>query len=74
MVTFDCFNLPDGMSIIPQTVMEIKNSTWIDELRSRLKLMDCEADFMDKTKHFLLPLQDDFLEIVAWDVRVESAG
>lgn len=73
MVTVDCFSLSYGMSIIPQTVMEIKNSVWIDELRKTLKLTDYEADFMDKSKHFLLPLQDDFLEVVAWNVKVESA-
>jgi len=74
MVTADCFDVPDGMSIIPQTIMEIQNSTWIDQLRSTLKMTDCDADFMDKARHFLFPLQDDFLEIVAWDVRVESVG
>ena len=73
MVTVDCFNLSYGMSIIPQTVMEIKNSVWIDELRKALKLTDYEADFMDKSKHFLLPLQDDFLEVVAWNVKVAPA-
>ena len=74
MVTADCFYLPDGVSIIPQTVMEIKSSTWIDELRNALKLTDCEADFMDKAKHFLLPLEDNFLEVVAWGVEIESVG
>ena len=74
MVTVDCFYLPDGMSIIPQTVMEIQDSAWIDELRNTLKLTDCEADFMDKAKHFLLPLEDDFLEVVSWGVEVESIG
>lgn len=71
MITFDCFDLPDGVSIIPHTVMEIKNSQWLHELRIISKLTDCEAGFMDKAKHFLLPLEDDFLEIVAWSVEVE---
>ena len=74
MVTADCFDIPDGLSVIPQTVMEIQNSAWINELRETLKLTDCEADFMDKAKHFLLPLQDDFLEIVAWSIRTETTG
>ena len=74
LVTADCFDFPDGMSIIPQTIIEIRNSTWIDELRNSLWLTDHNADFMDKAKHYLLPLQDDFLEIVAWSVEVESAG
>lgn len=74
ITTFDCFSRPDGKPIIPQTVMEIQNSAWMDELRNTLKLTDCEADFMDKAKHFLLPLEDDFLEVVAWGVEVEAIG
>lgn len=72
MITADCFEVPDGVSITPQSIVEIKDSTWIDALRNTLKITDCEADFMDKARHFLLPLQDDFLEVVAWDVRTES--
>ena len=74
ITTFDCFSRPDGKSIIPQTVMEIQNSAWMDELRNTLKLTDFEADFMDNAKHYLLPLEDDFLEVVAWDVEVEPVG
>ncbi len=71
VITADCFEVPDGVTIIPQTIVEIKNSTWLDTLRNTLKITDHEADFMDKARHFLLPLQDDFLEIVAWEVRSE---
>lgn len=71
VTTADCFEVPGGVSIIPQTTVEIKNSTWIESLRNTLKKTDCDAIFMDKAKHFLLPLQDDFLEVVAWDVRSE---
>ncbi len=74
ITTFDCFSRPDGKPIIPQTVMEIQNSTWIDELRNTLKLTDCDADFLDNAKHYLLPLEDDFLEVVSWSVEVESIG
>ena len=51
--------------------MEIKNSDWLNELRNTLKLTDCEADFMNKARHFLLSLEGDFLEVVAWSVEVE---
>ena len=74
MVTADCFDLPDGMSIIPQAIMEIENSEWLSELRFALELTDIDADFMDKAKHFLLPLEDDFLEVVAWRVKVEPVS
>jgi hypothetical protein len=71
MITADCFSAPEGVTITPQIIVEIHNSIWVSELRSTLKKTDCEADFMDKARHFLLPLQDDFLEIVAWNVIVE---
>ena len=28
-------------------------------------------DFLDDAKHYIVPLQDDFLEVVAWSVTVE---
>lgn len=74
IITADCFEVPEGVSIAPQTIVEIRNSTWVDALRNTLKATDYEADFMDKARHFLLPLQDDFLEIVAWNVRAESVS
>ena len=51
--------------------MEVKNSSWIYELTKTLKMHDHDAQFMDQARHFLLPLQDDFLEIIAWTVRAE---
>ena len=74
ITTFDCFSLLDGKPIIPQTVMEVRNSSWIEELRNTLKLTDCEAKFMNNSKHFLLPLGEDFLEVIAWNVEVEPIG
>jgi hypothetical protein len=71
MTTADCFSLPDDISIIPQTVMEVLDSRWIHELREVLTITDQDAGFIEKSRHFLLPLQDNFLEIVAWDFRVE---
>ena len=72
MVTADCFYLPEGASIAPQTIVEIQNSEWVKELREASEEIDCEADFMNKARHFLLPLEDDFLEIVAWNVTCDS--
>lgn len=72
ITTFDCFRLLDGRPIIAQTVMEVQNSLWIDELCKNLKLTDCEARFMNKSKHFLLPLGEDFLEVLAWNIEVQK--
>jgi hypothetical protein len=72
VVTEDCFDTPDGLAIIPQTVVEVKDSRWVHELQSILARGDHQATFLTKARHFLLPLQDDFLEIVAWNVRCEA--
>ena len=52
--------------------MEIENSSWVDELRENLKKAEYNADFMNNTKHFLLPLQDEFLEIIAWKAILDD--
>src|SRR5437667_11906858 len=66
MTTADCYALPDGVVLSPNTVMEVLRSTWIAELTRRLKQVDETATFMGKARHFIVPLQDDFLEVVAW--------
>jgi hypothetical protein len=71
MVTEDCFDTPGGLAIIPQTIVEVKDSPWVRDLQSVLARSDHSATFLTKARHFLLPLQEDFLEIVAWDVRCE---
>ena len=72
VVTEDCFDTPGGLAIIPQTVVEVKDSRWVHELQSILVRNDHQATFLTKARHFLLPLQEDFLEIVAWNVRCEA--
>ena len=72
VTTFDCYLLPKEVPLLQQTIMEIEDSTWIKELRSALELTDSSASFMDKARHFLLPLQEDFLEIVALDVKLKN--
>ena len=72
VVSEDCFETPDGLTVIPQTVVEVKDSPWVRELQSVLARSDQNATFLAKARHFLLPLQDDFLEIVAWNVRCEA--
>jgi hypothetical protein len=73
MITADCFDFSEEVELIAQTVMEVKDSPWIEELRGVLEINDSGASFLDKSRHFLLPLQDDFLEIVAWGVKENSA-
>jgi len=72
VTTADCFALPENMMIAPQTIMEVEESDWIAELKKSLAEVDESADFMDKSRHFLVPAYDDFIEIAAWNVEHES--
>ena len=67
VTTADCFVLPKGVSIVPQTVVEVVGSEWIAALKVNLRQVDETAKFMEKARHFIVPLQDDFLEVVAWN-------
>lgn len=70
MTTADCFMLPIGVIINPQIVVEVVESEWISELEHNLSIVDETATFLTKARHFLFPLQDDFLEVIAWDITV----
>lgn len=68
--TMDCFNFfPDGLDLANMTVFEIENSLWIKLLKKASKLTDEHADFLEKSRHFLVPLQDSVFEVVAWNLK-----
>lgn len=73
VITTDCFLLPEDLdqSIIIKTIVEMEESEWVKKLKYNLSEVDEGADFMDKAHHYLIPLQDDFLEVVAWDIKCE---
>ena len=71
ITTADCFLVEEGTIIIPQTIVHVDGSAWLNELRKNLSIIDETAEFLDDAKHYLVPLQDDFLEVVAWSVSVE---
>ncbi len=73
MITADCYHLPGGVSLLPNTVMEVLDSSWIADLTKNLKQVDETATFLGKARHFILPLQDDFLEVVAWNITLSEA-
>ena len=68
MTTADCFMPPSGVAIKPQVVTEVVDSEWITDLKRSLSTVDETATFLNKARHFLIPLQDDFLEVVAWEI------
>lgn len=73
ITTSDCFALPDTAEFLPNTVMEVEESDWISQLIRSVKKVDESATFMEKARHFIVPLQDDVLEVVAWGVKVSKA-
>lgn len=71
LTTTDCFLIEDDIQIDPQTIVEVEDSKWLIQLRKNLSVIDTTGKFLDKAKHFLIPLQDDFLEVVAWSFAVK---
>lgn len=69
VVTADCYSPPAALWIEPQVISEVFDSEWIDQLQRACSRVDETANFMERARHFLVPLQDEFLEIVAWDVK-----
>lgn len=65
VTTNDCFIPPETWKIDRQKVMEVVNSRWCSSLDKNLKLIDHDATFMDQARHFLLAIDDGFLEIVS---------
>jgi hypothetical protein len=72
MVTIDCAPMPEGLVLRGGEIIEVRNSAWVAALRDVLQRVDHTATFLDRARHFIFPLQDDLLEVVAWDVRVEG--
>lgn len=71
IITADCFESSQEDSLLPNVVSERRSSPWIQKLLERQRRIDATARFMEKARHFLVPLQDDFLEVIAWDVAWE---
>ena len=74
MTTADCYSLSNDVTLLLNTVMEVLHSSWIAELTRTLRRVDETATFMGKARHFIVPLQDDFLEVVAWNISVTDAS
>ncbi|MCC6322745.1 MAG: hypothetical protein IT438_15055 [Phycisphaerales bacterium] len=68
MTTADCFMLPPGIAIKPQMVCEMVDSEWITDLKRSLSIVDKTSTFLNNAHHYIIPLQDEFLEVVAWGI------
>lgn len=67
-----CFVDGESHSVFRKFIMEVEDSKWIKELKAILKKSDPRADFLDKARHFLLPLYDNVIEIIAWNLVLEE--
>ena len=74
ITTFDCYLPPINVKIIPGTILEVLESDWLAQLSGILSKVDAAGAFMNKARHFIIPLQDAFLEVVAWDITTSSAN
>ncbi len=73
VTTVDCF--PMGLpGELRDRISCCTSSPWLTELKTALKARDSGADFMDRSLHFTLRANDDWIEVAAWrvDVRVGS--
>ena len=73
ITTIDCFNgYTNGRFLMTQDMYRVENSFWIREFKKVLAKADVGADFLDKSSHYIVPLQDDVLEVVAWKYEIKD--
>jgi hypothetical protein len=78
ITTVDCADLsfletypelfPSG--IYQRYLLEETESSWIPKLRESLVVPD--DDFLIQSRHFILDLRDNIVEIVAWDIQISD--
>ncbi len=68
---YDEYCLQDG--IFRRYILEVEDSEWIKQLKKDCKKNKCGDSDMDGVRHFLLPLYDHYIEIVALDIQLEEA-
>ena len=78
ITTVDCADLsfvdscPDmfASGTYKRYLLEKTESSWIPKLKE--SLADPNDDFLNKSRHFILHLGDNLVEIVAWDVNISE--
>lgn len=75
ITTFDCFDLEllDTNESLDENgknhhyLLEVNDSQWIKELKKELNARDNNAKYLQESHHYILPLGEEIIEIVAWD-------
>jgi hypothetical protein len=70
ITTIDCVSSSEGLMAIPGTVVQLYESQWIKELKVSLFQVDITADFLKKSRHFLIMTENDLIEIIAWNCEL----
>ena len=68
VTTMDCTDL----DAVPYTryLWERMDSSWICSLEKQLLESESTDNFLKKSKHFILDLGDNLLEIIAWNAEI----
>ena len=71
ITTIDCFDVNSLLinGRLERRVLEVIDSEWVKELKKELWSHDHTATFMDKAHHYVLPLGDNIVEIIAWGMK-----
>ncbi len=73
VTTADCFSMRNRGQIVHKSIMEEQNSAWLQELSGAAARIDESSEFMRKARHFIVPCEDQFIEVIAWDYVRNSA-
>ena len=73
----ECFENGDRsfFSKFERHILEVIDSEWVKELKeTTLKTIDPALENLEKARHFILPLYDNVIEFIAWDIILEEAN
>jgi hypothetical protein len=68
VTTIDCFDMRTILieNHLSRHLLEVRESQWIKALNEELHQHDHHATFLDRAHHFVLPFQDNIVEVIAW--------
>ena len=80
LVTIDCCVVRDYFNeycfrggIYHTHILEVEDSDWLKELKEVLTKTDESATFLNSAKHYVFPLQENVIEIIACGLVVEKS-
>lgn len=67
--TADLWIPPYAEGEIGRNVSEITDSGWRRDLAGQLEELHPTASFLEHARHFVVPAGDDYVEVMAWQLR-----